>query len=319
MCFYDNVPPRTLNSVIIFIRDFRITTPFTSTFIMPEPFYIRNSDLPRVNNNYNYAAFDLCEVCTRHVPGQILGAQCHNGVWSILTRSEGARSHMVNINNTNVEIYDKYPTGKTVPNEKIVFRDVPFDLKDENILQFLNNKEGLTVKTGVIAGRLRDKNNNLTQYLSGDRIVYVKGNFFPVLPTFANIDNNKCKVWHQSQKIACQRCHCLGHLTSETEKCAAFVEDPDVITIRSPQSVLCNYYPSPLKVFETEFDSSEHAYQWRFLKHVGEHDLAQEVIETSSPTEAKAIASRVPRHLHQNWHSIKLCVMRHSTCQGRLL
>ena len=64
---------------------------------------------------------------------------------------------VVNINNTNVEIYDKYPTGKTVPNEKIVFRDVPFDLKDENILQFLNNKKGLTVKTGVIAGRLRDK------------------------------------------------------------------------------------------------------------------------------------------------------------------
>ena len=91
---------------------------------MPEPFYIQNSDLPRVNNNYNYATLDLCEVCTLHVPGQILGAHCHNGVWSVLTRSERARSHMVNtlkvvnINNTNVEIYDKYPTDKTVPNEK---------------------------------------------------------------------------------------------------------------------------------------------------------------------------------------------------------
>ena len=104
--------------------------------------------------------------------------------------------------------------------------------------------------------------------------------------------------------------HSLGHLTSETEKCAAFVEDPDVITIRSPQYVLCNFYPSPRKVFETEFASSEHAYQWRFIKHVGEDDLAREVIESSSPTEAKAIASRVPRHLHQNWHSIKLCVMK---------
>ena len=103
---------------------------------------------------------------------------------------------------------------------------------------------------GVIAGRLRDKNNSPTQYLSGHRIVYVKGNFSPVLPTFAN---DKCKVWHQSQKIVWQRCHCLGHLTSETEKCAAFVEDPDVIMIRSPQYVLCNYYPSPLKVFETVF------------------------------------------------------------------
>ena len=72
---------------------------------------------------------------------------------------------------------DKYPTGKTVPNEKNVFRDVPFDLKDEDILQFFNNK-GIMIKTGVIAGRLRDKNSKLTQYLSGDRIVYVKGKLF---------------------------------------------------------------------------------------------------------------------------------------------
>ena len=38
--------------------------------------------------------------------------------------------------------------------------------------------------------------------------------------------------------------------------------------------------------------------------------LAREVLEYSSPTEDKAIASRVLRHLHQNWHSIKLCVMK---------
>ena len=50
----------------------------------------------------------------------------HNGVWSIITRSVKARSYLVNnlkvvnINNTEIEIHDKYPTGKAVPNEKIV-------------------------------------------------------------------------------------------------------------------------------------------------------------------------------------------------------
>ena len=38
--------------------------------------------------------------------------------------------------------------------------------------------------------------------------------------------------------------------------------------------------------------------------------MAQEVLESPSPAEAKAVASRVPSHLHQNWHSIKLCVMK---------
>ena len=166
------------------------------------------------------------------------------------------------------------------------------------------------VKTGIIAGRLRDKNNKLTQYLSGDRIVYVKGNFSPVLHTFANINNNKCKIWHQSQQMACQRCRRLGHHTSETDNCDAYIEDPEVITIRSPQYVLCNYYPSPLKVFGTEFVTSEHAYQWRFLKHIGEDSLAQEVLESSSPSDAKSVSSRVPHHLHKNWHSVKMCAMK---------
>ena len=89
---------------------------------MPEPFYIQHSDLPRVKNNYNYAALDLCEVCEQHVPGQILGAQCHNSVWSVITRSDRAISYMVNtlkgvnINNTKVETnilpVKQYPTKK---------------------------------------------------------------------------------------------------------------------------------------------------------------------------------------------------------------
>ena len=41
-----------------------------------------------------------------------------------------------NINNSKVEIHDKYPTGKTVPNEKNAFRDAPFDLKDEDIFLY---------------------------------------------------------------------------------------------------------------------------------------------------------------------------------------
>ena len=110
--------------------------------------------------------------------------------------------------------------------------------------------------------------------------------------------------------MACQRCRRLGHHTSETDKCDAYIEDPEVITIRSPQCVLCNYYPSPLKVFGTEFATSEHAYQWRVSKHIGEDSLTHEVLKSSSPSDAKSVSPRVPRHLHKNWHSIKMCVVK---------
>ena len=144
--------------------------------------------------------------------------------------------------------------------------------------------------------------------------MYVKGNFSPVLHTFANINNNKCKILHQSQQRACQRCRRLDH-----HKCDAYIEDPEVITIRSTQYVLCNYYLSPLKVFGTEFATSEHVYQWRVLTHIGEDSLAQEVLESSSPSDAKSVSSRVTRNLHKNGHSIKMCHERHSPCQGTLL
>ena len=51
-------------------------------------------------------------------------------------------------------------------------------------------------------------------------------------------------------------------------------------------------------MFGTEFVTSEHTYQWRFLKHIGEDSLAP------------AVSSRVPRHLHKNWHSVKMCAMK---------
>ena len=57
------------------------------------------------------------------------------------------------------------------------------------------------MKTDVIHGRIRDeKNNMLTQFLSGDRFVYVKGKFSPALHSLANINSGRCRIFHASQK-----------------------------------------------------------------------------------------------------------------------
>ena len=140
--------------------------------------------------------------------------------------------------------------------------------------------------------------------------MYTKGNFGQSLHTTANINNYKCQVWHKAPKNSCRRCRKLDHNTSQTAKCEAFLCDDDVITIKSPQFVLCNYFPCRVKVFDIEFSSSEHAYQWRYLKHIGMDELALEVLDAPLASEAKKIASRAPRDMHNEWHSIKACVMR---------
>ena len=151
----------------------------------------------------------------------------------------------------------------------------------------------------------------MTPFYSGDRFVFVKGKFSPALHRNALVNYNKCRIWHKTQEEACERCRSSDHVTNDTDKCSAFSDDSDsIIAFRSPKHVLCNYYPAHIKVYDTMFYSVEQAYQWRFLKYIGMEEQAQQVLDTRSPAEAKEIASSIPRQLHKDWHSIKLCVMR---------
>ena len=111
-------------------------------------------------------------------------------------------------------------------------------------------------------------------------------------------------MWHKSQADACERCRDLDHNTSDISSCKAFSGDPDVIPIKSLKFVLSNYYPSHVRINNTSFRSSEHVYQWRFLKHIGMDELAQDVLQAPSAA-AKEIAAWIPSSMHKDWHTVK--------------
>ena len=281
----------------------------------PVPIYIEHVELG--NTKGMNTQLDLCTICEKHVPGQVLGAQWSNGIWSIWLKNDKAQFFLVNTVKTiniykhKVEIHGDYPTSKPAPNEKILFKDIPIDISDEDILRYLHNHPGIVVKTDVIHGRIRDeKNNMLTQFLSGDRFVYVKGKFSPALHSLANINSGRCRIFHASQKNACMRCRHHNHSTTETEQCEAYSNDQNVLIVKSPKYPMSNYFPCHIKMHNIDFPSSEHAYQWRFLMYIDKTDLADEVLKAPTAAEAKSIASRVPRHLHKDWHSIKKSVMK---------
>ena len=146
------------------------------------PIYIRHTNLG--NSKGKNINLDLCTTCETHVAGQVLGAQWTNGIWSLGLKTEKARAYLVDkvktliIYNQNVEIHGDYPMSKPVPNEKITFKDIPIDVSDKDIIDYLKSHNGIVIKSGVIHGRIRDdKNNVLTQFLSGDRFIFDKGNF----------------------------------------------------------------------------------------------------------------------------------------------
>ena len=266
------------------------------------PLYMKHNDLP--NSIGTNIALELCQMINHYVPDQTLGAQLVRGIWTIWLKSTRAKQFIMThvkvltINYVDVDIHDRYPSTKIIPNEKILFKDLPLHVKDSDIIEFLHGQPGVNVRSKVISSRIRGSDNKLTPFYSGDRFVYVKGNFSPVLHATASINFNKCRVFHKAQEKACERCKQISHSTADTDKCDAFCNDcNDIIAFRSPKHVLCNYYPSHIKVFDMEFPTVEHAYQWRFLKYIGMDEHAQQIMETHSPAKAKEIATRESRLL----------------------
>lgn len=281
---------------------------------IPLAIYVQHRDL--VEQRGRNTGLTLCNAIDRIRPDSTLGSQFYNGVWSIWLKSQDAYSDLSKVkqfelDGITISLHDGYPIFRHLPNEKVLFKDLPFWVNNDDIIDYLNNQPGIEVKSAVHYATFRDHQNKLTPYLSGDRFVYIKGNIPQALPDRIILDYNTCRVSHKTQELVCARCRKHGHSHRNTDMCPAYIEkDDNVITIRSPKYVLCNYYPCNLKFYGKEFTSLEQAYQWRFVTYVGIPDLAEEILRSTTPQQAKEIARRVPRHLHQEWHSIKLTVMR---------
>lgn len=282
--------------------------------VSPAPVYIVHTEL--ADQRGKNTGLDLCRAFNNIVPNQVLASQFYNGIWTIWLSSPQARDTVsmkrtIEMDKMQIEIFVTYPTAKHVPNEKVTFKDLPLWVDNRAIIEYLENQPGIIIKSDVVSARHRDYNNKLTPYFSGDRFVFVKGGMKTAIHTTAIIDYNTCRVVHKSQEYACLRCRGVGHMINETNKCPAFVEPlHDIITIRSPAYVLCNYFACDIKVYGKVFRSSEHAYQWRFLTYLGLHDQADEVFSAKTPGEAREIAHRVPRGMHKDWHTIKKHAMK---------
>ena len=148
-----------------------------------QPLYILNSDLASLRGKY--VPYALCSAAEAIVNDQISGSFLNNNVWSIYTKNHAARNDLLkhgtlSIENQKIELFDEHPAvSHSVSTEKIVFRNVPPHICDEEILDFLHTQPGVIIKSKVVSGRIRNQKHELSQYYSGEKIVYVKGNFTP--------------------------------------------------------------------------------------------------------------------------------------------
>ena len=128
-----------------------------------------------------------------------------------------------------------------------------------------------------------DTTKKSSSFLNGDRFLYVQAGFDPLLTANIKVDRYTCRVWRSTKKsMKCMRCASTDHNTKDTNKCAAYVskhEDTLVFT----SCVLSNFDKCTVEMDGMKFVTSEHAYL--------REDLAEQVISTKFPIDAKNIAA----------------------------
>ena len=282
----------------------------------PCPIYTKHSFL-HASRHDRFVQYKLCmALCDATAPGEVKIAQQLRGLWRIYVYSETSRKSLLKsgfrYNNRNVPVFDHDPfSTRSTPSEKIVFRELPMEIDDDAILQYLTeNYTHICVRSKVMAARIMDQNNRPTDFLNGDRFLYVESGFDPVLPKEITIGDVQCRVWHPSQELKCKRCFDHGHRAHDVEKCPAYIESQKNARIFWKDSdVLSNFYKCSVYAFDRNFKSAEHAYQWAKLTYLDLHDLAEEVMNCGTPREAKAIASRAPSNALSFWEDDKTSCM----------
>ena len=281
-----------------------------------QPIYMKHSEVPNDIDPRDVQLI-LSDAVNDHVPTHVTCVQRFDGVWWIWLNSREAREFLLNevksiiVNKRRITLLDEYPTSvKRFSSEKITFKDLPFYVHDDDILDYVSS-QGIRLNTRtVIHARIRNKNGELTPYFSGDRFLYVRGNMQRVLPDVTDIAHHKCRIFHNTQKLACKRCKHTGHSTTDTELCEAYNNTQNITTIRSPNNPMSNFYPCTLNIYGEQFRSSEHVYQWKFARHIGREDLADDILHAPTAGKAKEIVSGIPHHFHRNWHAVKQEVMQ---------
>ncbi|MGL1889689.1 MAG: NADAR family protein [Reichenbachiella sp.] len=151
----------------------------------------------------------------------------------------------------------------------------------------------------------------MSQFINGDRLIYVYPNVSPPLPKESVIAGHSCRIWHKSQQNYCKRCASHGHRTDNVDQCESYDADAAVAAFRSDSNPLSNFYMCNITIGGQLFKSSEHAYQWKKCRNAKRPDLAERVLAAPTPAAAKRLVSELSPEHAASWDKIKTTVMNY--------
>ena len=303
-----------------------------------EPVFVKALEIPDYKS---MKEFEMCQaVCKRLDSVKLLGVQRIGMLWRIYLKDRESRvtllANKLEIRSQTVNVFSNNPMraklaeGETDQNVvKITIKDLPISRGNKGIEHFLVS-QGIKLKSKVEYSKTRDDNNELTDWLNGDRIIFVE-KFEDPLPRKTWINDTSVRIFHRDQptsKPYCSRCHQDGHYRSQCvndeccivckesnhqpgdEMCSGSAKQPHkhVTVFAGKNDPLSNFYPCDIRIFGVKHKSAEHAYQYSKAIQIGKDKIANRILEASSAYQAKVEASYLPYNPH--WINQKEKVMQ---------
>ena len=279
-----------------------------------DPVYIKDDDI-NVRGNI---IIKLCTIIHKQYPGEVYGAQHLYNSWLIYVRSPRTRASLIvsglDIEGHHIPVHDDKPElNGDRRSERVVIKDLPATLSPDRILSFFKGYSHITTRSRVLYAKERLGGEEMSPFINGDRLLYIKPNVNPPLPLETVICGHTCRIWHPSQKNFCKRCATHGHRTIDTEMCESYDPDCVVAAWRADNNPLSNFFKCSISHNSLVFKSAEHFYQYELCMFMNRSDIAQQVFDASTPKTAKEIAAQLktPGNTERlaEWANINLSVM----------
>ena len=214
-----------------------------------EPVFLKARDIPDFKTLKEY---ELCEaICKVIQKERLVGVQRIGMLWRIYIKSKEARvtllANKIELRDLTINVFENNPfranigEGESEQNIlKITVKDLPLSKTNKGLEDYLIS-QGLTLKSKIEYVKARDENNQLTDWLNGDRCVFVE-RFSDPLPRKTWIGDSSVRIFYKdqpaNQQKRCTNCHKDGHYKKEctSDPCCIVCKD----TSHRPGDKTCN-------------------------------------------------------------------------------
>jgi ribA/ribD-fused uncharacterized protein len=236
----------------------------------------------------------------------------------------------LSIRGQTIHVYSDNPFRAGIENPdhnviKVTVKDLPLSKGNNSLKDFLLEK-GLKLTAEIQFGKTRDPHTReLTEWLNGDRMVYVEA-FDTPLPRTATVSSSRVRIYHQGQEDPnkgdllctkcygkdhtrskctrpdewCRLCQVAGHKAGE-EGCSSVTQEQQdgITTIFGAKNPLSNHYPCTVNVLGHSFASAEHAFLHTKALNSTKPDIADKIKQSNTASEAKRLSRDIP--YNPNW------------------